>query len=95
MRLRFTSSARVQFLGALGHIRLDDAPAARRFRVKCERSLRRLKRFPHSGRHLPEFPQLPHREVVVSRYRFFYNVVGKTVWVVAVWHGAQLPQPPE
>ena len=49
---------------------------------------------PESGRSIPEFPDLPHREVIVRPYRFFYRVVGKTVWVVAVWHGAQLPASP-
>jgi plasmid stabilization system protein ParE len=43
---------------------------------------------------IPEFPELPHREVIAAPYRFFYKVVTKTVWVVAVWHGAQLPQKP-
>ncbi len=95
MKLKFTPSARVQFLRALEYIRLDDPRAAKRFRVRCERILRRLERFPHSGRHLPEFPQLQHREVIVSPYRFFYKVVGKTVWVVAIWHGARLPRHPD
>ena len=42
-----------------------------------------------SGRIIPEFPDLPHREVIISPYRFFYRVEKKTVWIVAVWHGAQ------
>lgn len=50
--------------------------------------------FPHSGRTLPEFPDLPFREVIVAPYRFFYRVKGKTVWIVAVWHGAQMPDKP-
>jgi len=27
-------------------------------------------------------------------YRFFYRVKGGTVWVVAAWHGAQIPDAP-
>jgi plasmid stabilization system protein ParE len=38
---------------------------------------------------IPEFPELPHREVIVSPYRFFYRVEGKTVWIVTVFQGAQ------
>jgi plasmid stabilization system protein ParE len=56
--------------------------------------LRRLEKFPESGRVIPEFPELPHRELLLAPYRFFYRVKGKTVWVVAVWHGAQLPREP-
>jgi plasmid stabilization system protein ParE len=57
--------------------------------------LRRLERYPKSGRLLPEFPELPFREVIVPPYRFFYRLESKTVWVVAVWHGAQLPGEPQ
>jgi plasmid stabilization system protein ParE len=63
-------------------------------RRRAETVLRRLERFPDSGRTLPEFPDLPHREVIVTPYRFFYRVVRSTVWIVAVWHGAQLPKAP-
>jgi toxin ParE1/3/4 len=65
-----------------------------RLRRRAEIALRRLERFPESGRVVPEFPDLPYREVIVAPYRFFYHVEGATAWVVAVWHGAQLPHRP-
>lgn len=89
MRVRFTPSARLQFLEALAYIRRDNPTAARRFREKAETVLRRLEDFPESGRLIPEFPDLPHREVIIKPYRFFYRVEKRTVWIVAVWHGAQ------
>ena len=46
-----------------------------------------------SGRKIPEFPELAHREVIVPPYRFFYRAEKSTVWIVAVWHGAQVPTP--
>ena len=94
MRVRFTPAARAQFLEGLEDIRRDNPTAALRFREKAEQALRRLEKHPASGRSIPEFPALPHREVIVRPYRFFYRVVGKTVWIVAVWHGAQLPDGP-
>jgi len=94
MRLRLTPTSRSQFLHAIAYIRRDNLPAAARFRKSAEKSLRRLIRFPHSGPTLPEFPELPHREVIVPPYRFFYRVKAKTVWIGAVWHGAQLPDEP-
>jgi plasmid stabilization system protein ParE len=94
VKIRFTPSARVQFLAALAYIRRDNPSAAARFRARAESVLRRLERFPASGRALPEFPELPYREIVVAPYRFFYRPERKTVWVVAVWHGAQIPRPP-
>ena len=94
MRVQFTPSAREHVLAVIAHILRENPPAARAFRKKVERALRRLGRFPQSGRHIPEFPDLPHREVIVPPYRFFFRVVGKTVWVVGAWHGVQLPEEP-
>ena len=48
----------------------------------------RLRQFPESGRHLPEFPNLPHREVIVDSYR--YDSDSDKVKVVAVVHGRRL-----
>ena len=81
MKLRFTKSARAEFLAAIAFIRRDKPGAAKKFRHKAERALRQ---FPLSGRKLPEFPDLAQRELIVSPYRFFYRVEGKIVWIVAV-----------
>jgi len=89
VKVRFIPSARQQFLNGLAYIRRDKPSAARHFRQRTERVLRRLEDHPHSGRPIPEFPALPHREVIISPYRFFYRVEKKTVWIVAVWHSAQ------
>jgi toxin ParE1/3/4 len=89
VKVRFTPTGRTQFLGALEYIRHDRPAAAARFRQRAERILRRLQKFPASGRAIPEFPDLPYREVIVPPYRFFYRVEGRTVWIVAVWHSAQ------
>ncbi len=94
MRIRFTETARKQFLEGLDYIRRDKPPAARRLRRRVEDSLRRLEDHPDSGRRIPEFPDIPHREVIVKPFRFFYRVEKRTVWIVAVWHGAQLPELP-
>jgi plasmid stabilization system protein ParE len=94
-RVLFTPSAREQFLAALAYIAADDPAAARSLRDRVGASLSRLVAYPESGRVLPEFPDLPFREVVVAPYRFFYRVKEDAVWVVAAWHSAQLPGDPE
>ena len=94
MKVRFTPTARAQFLSALAYIRRDKPSAAINFRQNCETVLRRLEDLPESGRFIPEFPDLPFREVIISPYRFFYKIKGDIVWIVAVWHGAQLPKQP-
>jgi toxin ParE1/3/4 len=95
LKILFTPTARRQFLEALAYIHRENPSAAVSFRQKAEKKLSRLKGFPNSGRLLPEFPELPFREVIVKPYRFFYRVKDKTVWIVAVWHGAQLADEPE
>ena len=95
MSVRFTPTGRAQFLAAITYIRHENPQAAAHFRQQAEEALRRLDRFPESGRVVPEFPELPYREVIVSPYRFFYRLKATTVWVVAVWHGAQLPTEPQ
>jgi toxin ParE1/3/4 len=94
LKILFTPIGRRLFLEAIAYIHRDNPSAAANFRRKAEENLSRLKQFPDSGRILPEFPDLPFREVIVEPYRFFYRVKDKTVWIVAVWHGAQLPAEP-
>ena len=94
MKILFTPTDRIQFLSAISHIRRDKPSAATRFRQRAEKSLKRLLEYPDSGRFIPEFPELPYRELIVPPYRFFYRVKDDIVWIVAVWHGAQLPEEP-
>jgi plasmid stabilization system protein ParE len=91
LKVRFTASARDQFLAAVAYIRRDKPGTAVHFRKRAEARLTRLQRFPASGRVIAEFPELPYREVIVPPHRFFYRVKGDTVWIVAVWQGAQMP----
>jgi plasmid stabilization system protein ParE len=95
LRILFTPTARFQFLEALEYIRRDNPSAAVDFRQKAQKSISRLRKFPESGRFLSEFPDLPFREVIVVPYRFFYKIKDDAVWIVAVWHGAQLPHEPD
>jgi toxin ParE1/3/4 len=94
MEVKFTSSGRAHFLATIDSIRKENATAARRFRRAVQKALKRLERFPESGAVLAEFPDLPYREVYVKPYRFFYRQKDQTIWVVAVWHGARIPEDP-
>ncbi|MCX5818185.1 MAG: type II toxin-antitoxin system RelE/ParE family toxin [Proteobacteria bacterium] len=83
MKVLFTPTGRRQFLEAIAYIYRDNPSAAVDFRKKAEKNLSRL------------FSDLPFREVIVRPYRFFYKVKDETVWIIAVWHSAQLPEEPE
>jgi plasmid stabilization system protein ParE len=94
MKTRFTPSARLAFLKAIGRIRQESPSAALNFRQRVESSLRRLERFPESAPRIAEFPDLPYRELYVAPYRFFYRTENQVVWIVEVWHEAQIPDKP-
>ena len=94
MKILFTPAGRRQFLDAISFIRRENPTAATAFRQRAEAALHRLESFPESGRIVPEFPDLPYREVILRPYRFFYRVRDPIVWVVGVWHGAQPPDEP-
>ena len=53
--------------------------------------------FPQAGSKVLEWPEKSLRECLIGEYRFFYLIDEKrsTVWIVDVWHGAQLAQRPE
>lgn len=94
MRVRFTPSAKRQFLRGIAYIRQDNPQAAQRFYKLAQQRLGRLAKFPRSGRRIPEFPEAPYRELILPPYRFFYQERERVVWIIAVWHGAQLPSNP-
>ena len=95
MRVLFTPAARAQFLVALAYIRAESPSAAQGVLERSRVALRQLGDFPESGHPLPEFPDLPHREVRVEPYRFFYRIAAGAVWIVGVWHARQLPDDPK
>jgi toxin ParE1/3/4 len=92
MRVRFTPQAERQYRGALRyvHTRSPDGAAAVQQRAAAVIDL--LREYPYAGDSIPEFPDLPHRELQVSPYRFFYRIIDDTVWIVAVRHARQLPE---
>ena len=96
MKVRFTPTGERQFLNVVAYILADRPPpnAARRFYARATTGLKRLQRFPDSGRRIPEFPDLPYREVIIRPYCFFDRVREDVVWIVGVWHSAQLPGEP-
>jgi len=97
MRLRFTPSAQREFLDVIDYIRRDRPIAAERFRQKVERILRRLETFPESGPRIPEL-RIFHTVRSSCGPAVSSTKVAKaddTVWIVAVWHGAQVPDKPD
>ena len=95
MRVRFVPQARAQYLEALRHVRAQSPAAADGIQLRAEAAVAQLGAYPRSGHAIPEFPDLPHLEVPVEPYRFFYRITGGTVWIVGVWHARQSPERPD
>ena len=69
-----------------------DSPTFAQYQTeRIAASVELLEQFPESGRHLPEFPHLPHRELIVGRYRLIYRFESqrKAVYLVTVVHGSR------
>ncbi len=94
MRIRFTQSAEAQLNSAVEYIRRDRPSAAVAYAKLARQRLSRLTSYPNSGRKVPEYPSSSVREVIVSPYRFFYQQREDVIWILAVWHEAQLPSDP-
>jgi plasmid stabilization system protein ParE len=95
MRVRFVPQARAQYLEALRFVRAQSPAASDRIQLHAEAVVEQLRAHPRSGHAIPEFPDLPHLEVPVQPYRFFYRITADAVWIVGVWHARQLPQTPD
>lgn len=95
MKIRFANTARISLHTAINFIHQDNPTAATNFLERVQKTLRRLEKYPESGRRIPEFPELPYRELLVLPYRLFYRVDGKVIFIVAVWHTAQIPTEPK
>ncbi len=93
--MRFTPQADRQYLEALRYLRSKSAAGAATVQQRAEAVIVLLREHPHSGHVIPEFPDLPHRELPVPPYRFFHRIVDDTVWIVAVWHARRLPDRPD
>ena len=97
MRVRLTPEARRKLDEALDRILCDNPSAARHYRDKIARALRRLAQFPRLGHFVPEYPTAPVKQFIIEPYRCFYFIDERVrvLWVVDVWHGAQIPAYPQ
>lgn len=95
MRVRFAPRAARQYLEALRELRDENPAGAATVQLRTEAVIALLREHPDAGHPIPEFPDLPHRELSATPYRVFYRVAGDTVWIVAVRHARRRPESPE
>ena len=74
MRVRFTRQADRQYLDALTYIRTKNPAGALTVMRRADAVITQLREQPYSGHAIPEYPDMPHRELSVPPYRFFYRM---------------------
>jgi len=86
MKVLLTGSGCRQLRTAIETIHSRDRDRARRFRAETESLLTTPDEIDRRGAPLPEFADLPFREVRIDNYRFFFRAEGNTLWLAGVWN---------
>ena len=90
--VEWSEEARRDFLDVINFLRVESPSAAKRFLSLLDRGLRRIRRFPDSGRPIPEDATPPgeeptRREVLVMTWRVGYQLSSGRITVLYVIHG--------
>ena len=88
-RLIWSSRSEADLQSIYVHVSRDSVRAADELTDRIVAAAARLSDFPLSGRVVPEFNLEDIREVIVGNYRVVYQVIGDTVGIALVHHGAR------
>jgi len=72
------------------YIALDSPNSAQKWVDLTFQVVERLKRFPKSGRIVPEIKQDDFREIIHGNYRIIYRLQSESVSILTVRHGRQI-----
>ncbi|MFC1497904.1 type II toxin-antitoxin system RelE/ParE family toxin [Verrucomicrobiota bacterium] len=89
-RLIWTEPALLDLDEIAEYIALDNPLAASRYVQKVFDRVARFEVHPNSGKHPPELPRAPYREVVVPPCRIFYRIEKSTVYILHVMRSERL-----
>lgn len=85
-----TRTARNDLGEILEFIRIDSPRTAVKIIAEIYERLRRLPRFPKSGRMIPEVGDVSLREIIAGPYRLMYRLEEKRILILRVFHGKRL-----
>lgn len=85
-RIIWSPTAIVHFSSWVRTIARDSPKRAEKERQKILKAVERLKRFPQSGRMVPEFGTLRLREIIHKPIRIIYRVESKEVRILTLHH---------
>jgi plasmid stabilization system protein ParE len=98
MKLCFEADADRKLDEILRTLEAENPAAARKLHRRFLLAFQRAQFFPDSGFSVPERPRTPlHQVFVCRRYRIYYiaDMKRRRVWILDVWHAAQLARAPE
>jgi toxin ParE1/3/4 len=90
MKIRWTRNAAIDLAGIAEFIAEDNPKAAIVLVQKIKDSVRKMARFPRSGRVVPEFGDEEIREILVGHYRIIYRLAAKSIEILSVFEGHRL-----
>ncbi|HEX6042230.1 type II toxin-antitoxin system RelE/ParE family toxin [Longimicrobium sp.] len=85
-RLIWSTRATADLQRIAQYIKRDSAATAEIVLTKVTGLVRRLQRFPLSGRIVPEWEQVAYREIIVYDYRIIYKVGLDTASIITIMH---------
>lgn len=71
-------------------IHLDKPTAAKKWVITIFNKVKRLQKFPNSGRIVPEVSRPDVREIIFKNYRIMYRIKNKEVALLTVRHSKQI-----
>ncbi|MBZ0271490.1 type II toxin-antitoxin system RelE/ParE family toxin [bacterium] len=90
MRVRWTLRAANDLRDLSRYIADFNPNIAVETRNRIRKSVKRLEKYPKSGRVIPEYDDAAIREIIVGRFRVWYRVAGRFVDIFTIRGGQQL-----
>ena len=89
MKILWTEPASTDLESIYTFIANDSEYYARSFTAKIGDSVKRLERFPQSGRIVPELNDEKIRELTVRNYRIIYEIHESAIRILTILHAAR------
>ncbi|VAX02033.1 Death on curing protein, Doc toxin [hydrothermal vent metagenome] len=90
MKIIWSPLAVDQIAAIAEYITLDNPVAAEKWVDDIFNSVKRLKKFPKSGRIIPEIQLDNFREIIFGNYRIIYRIDKNQISVLTVRNGSQI-----
>ena len=88
--IRWTLQALDDVEAIANYIARDSTHFAQMFAVRTFEAVRRIQRFPESGRIVPEIKKKDIREILLGNYRIIYRVKDNLIEILTVYHSSRL-----